>query len=93
MRTILSALIGLLLPPLGMAQSVPVDVNLNMEHSVGGVSDFGRERHMVVHAALSEPDWIGEQDKMDYLLDDLDVYLGRDNGAAGPAARNGRRGL
>ncbi len=66
----------------GSSQTANVDVNLNIKHSVGGVSDFGRERHITLHAALSEPDWIGEEDKIEYLLNDLDVYLGRDNGSA-----------
>nr|WP_010925629.1 Ig-like domain-containing protein [Microscilla sp. PRE1]AAK62837.1 MS115, putative beta-agarase precursor [Microscilla sp. PRE1] len=64
------------------SQGVQVDVNLNVKHSVGGVSDFGRDRHMTVHSSLTEPDWQGEEAKMDYLLTDLDTYLGRDNGSA-----------
>ncbi|WP_010177618.1 Ig-like domain-containing protein [Aquimarina agarilytica] len=64
------------------AQSVPVDINLDIKHSVGGVSDFGRERHITVHANLSEPDWVGEEEKVDYLFNKLDAYLGRDNGRA-----------
>ncbi|PKQ61390.1 hypothetical protein BZG02_15635 [Labilibaculum filiforme] len=64
------------------AQDVKVDVNLDIKHSVNGVSDFGRERHITLHSSLSESDWIGEDEKMKYLLDDLDVYLGRDNGSA-----------
>ncbi|GAB1855311.1 hypothetical protein MHTCC0001_01440 [Flavobacteriaceae bacterium MHTCC 0001] len=64
------------------AQSVNVDVNLNIKHSVGGVSDFGRDRHITLHASLSESDWDGEHEKMTYLLNELDVYLGRDNGSA-----------
>jgi|GEM_PF-3405831 len=64
------------------SQSANVDVNLNIKHEVGGVSDFGRERHITLHAALTEPDWTGEEAKMKYLLEDLDVYLGRDNGRA-----------
>jgi agarase len=63
-------------------QNVQVDVNLNMKHSVGGVSDFGRQRHITLHANLTEPDWNGEADKMNYLMNDLDVYFGRDNGMA-----------
>ncbi len=71
-----------LFPIVNRAQNVEVDINVNMKHSVGGVSDFGRERHITVHAGLTEPDWIGEEQKMKYLLNDLDVYLGRDNGRA-----------
>ncbi len=65
-----------------MAQ-VNVDINLNIKHSVEGVSDFGRERHMTLHSSLTERDWIGHEDMMDYLINDLDVYFGRDNGSAG----------
>lgn len=64
------------------AQNVAVDVNLNIKHEVGGVSDFGRDRHITLHSSLAETDWADELDKMDYLLNDLDVYLGRDNGSA-----------
>ncbi|WP_010182125.1 hypothetical protein, partial [Aquimarina agarilytica] len=78
----LGIVLSLLAWQYGSAQNANVDVNLNIKHSVGGVSDFGRERHITLHAALSEPDWIGEEDKIDYLLNDLDVYLGRDNGSA-----------
>ena len=63
-------------------QTVRVDINLNMKHSVDGVSDFGRPRHMTIHSNLTEPDWRGEADKLNYLLNDLDVYFGRDNGMA-----------
>ncbi len=65
-----------------MAQTVDVDINWNIEHSVGGISDFGRERHITVHSSLIENDWNGEEAKMDYLMNDLDVYFGRDNGSA-----------
>lgn len=63
-------------------QNVEVDVNMNIKHSVGGVSDFGRDRHITVHAAITEPDWVGEEEKLNYLINDLDVYFGRDNGQA-----------
>ena len=64
------------------AQNVQVDVNLNMVHSVDGISDFGRDRHITVHSAATERDWDGQEDKLDYFINDLDVYWGRDNGAA-----------
>ncbi len=64
------------------SQDVNVDVNLNIKHSVGDVSDFGRKRHITLHMSLNEPDWNGEEDKLEYLMDDLDVYFGRDNGTS-----------
>lgn len=57
-----------------------VTVNLNVKHSVGGISEFDRSKYMVMHSIITTPDWSGEEDKLDYLLNDLDVYLGRDNG-------------
>ncbi|ANW95070.1 hypothetical protein AXE80_01610 [Wenyingzhuangia fucanilytica] len=66
----------------GYSQNIKVDVNLNIKHSVEGVSDFGRERHMTVHSTPTEVDWVGEEDKLNYLINDLDVYFGRDNGSA-----------
>lgn len=86
----LLAAIALLLPAeqvtcpavFGDDRYAKVDVNLDMKHVVGGVSDFGRQRHITVHSNLHESDWDGEAAAMRYLLDDLDVYLGRDNGQA-----------
>lgn len=72
----------LLLPVANRAQNVEVDVNVDIKHSVNGVSDFGRDRHIVAHSNLYEGDWDGEADKLKYFVDDLDVYFGRDNGLA-----------
>ncbi|WP_197085478.1 Ig-like domain-containing protein [Cellvibrio sp. pealriver] len=64
---------------LALAQNVKVDINANIKHSVNGVSDFGRERRITIHASPMENDFLGEKDKLDYLMD-LDVTFGRDNG-------------
>ena len=64
------------------AASVKVDINLDIKHEVKGVSDFNREKHITVHSNLTEGDWKGEEDVMNYLMNDLDVYFGRDNGMA-----------
>ncbi|MDO6758789.1 Ig-like domain-containing protein [Tamlana sp. 2_MG-2023] len=53
-----------------------------MKHSVDNVSDFGRERHMTIHSTPFENDWNGEEDKLDYLINDLGVYFGRETGSA-----------
>lgn len=60
-----------------------VDVHLNVSRTVGGVSEFDRSKFMVLHSSLGEPDWQGEEDKLEYVLNELDVYLGRDNGGIG----------
>ncbi len=72
----------LLYPMVNRAQNVEVDVNLNIKHSVGGISDFGRERHITMHSSLYENAWEGELDKAERLFEYLDVQLGRDNGVA-----------
>lgn len=64
------------------AQNVQVDVNLDMKHSVRGVSDFNRRKHITVHANVHEADWKGEDIAKHYLMNELDVYFGRDNGNA-----------
>jgi len=64
------------------ADNVRVDVNLDMQHSVRGVSDFDRDKHITVHANVFERDWKGEDAAKHYLMNELDVYFGRDNGNA-----------
>ncbi|MCX2784533.1 carbohydrate-binding protein [Microbulbifer thermotolerans] len=62
--------------------SVKVTVNANIKHSVKGISDFGRNRHITAHTTIYEKDWEGHADKLNYLVNTLDVTLGRDNGTA-----------
>ncbi len=68
---------------LSVTAQVNVDVTLNMKHSVDNVSDFGRERHMTIHSNFHETDWDGEEDKLDYLINELGVSFGRETGSAG----------
>lgn len=58
-----------------------VSVNLNVKRSIDGLSTFDRSKYIVMHSMLTTTDWKGEEDKLDYLLNDLDVYFGRDNGS------------
>lgn len=37
---------------------------------------------MTIHASATEGDWNGEEDKLDYLINDLGVYFGRETGSA-----------
>ncbi|XPF95207.1 carbohydrate-binding protein [Colwellia sp. RE-S-Sl-9] len=62
--------------------AVDVTVTANMRHEVNGVSDFGRNRHMTMHSSIFERDWNGHTDKLNYILNTLDVYMGRDNGSS-----------
>ncbi|TBR38159.1 hypothetical protein CBF23_013010 [Marinomonas agarivorans] len=61
------------------AQNVKVDINANVEHAVNGVSNFGRERRIMIHANSIENDFLGEKEKLDYLME-LGVNFGRDTG-------------
>ncbi|WP_370977832.1 Ig-like domain-containing protein [Agaribacterium sp. ZY112] len=72
---LLTALIG------SQAQALTeTEINLDVRHSVSGFSDFDREKYMVMHSSLSENDWDGNEDLLTYLMEDLDVYFGRNNG-------------
>lgn len=82
LNKLLLLLVSISLGNLCYGQDVKVDINLNMKHSVEGVSDFGRERHMTIHSSPTESDWKGEEDKLDYLINDLGVYFGRETGSA-----------
>lgn len=64
---------------IAIAQNVKVDINANVEHAVNGVSNFGRERRIMIHANSIENDFLGEKEKLDYLME-LGVNFGRDTG-------------
>lgn len=70
-------------PNEAQAQDKSISVSLNVKHEVAGISTFDRKKYINVHESLTGNDWQGEYDKMDYLIGDLDVYLGRDNGSLG----------
>lgn len=61
-------------------QDASIFVDLNVKHSVGGISEFDRSKYVVMHSMTTTADWSDDEDKLDYLLNDLDVYFGRDNG-------------
>lgn len=60
---------------------VNVGVDFSTNHIVGDVDRFDREKFITVHASSDENDFDGEEDKLDYLINDLDVYFGRETGA------------
>ncbi|MEQ9289669.1 MAG: T9SS type A sorting domain-containing protein [Cyclobacteriaceae bacterium] len=63
------------------AQNTQIDVNLDINHVVGGISEFDRSKFITVHAVMTGNDWNGEDAHLKYLFEDLDVHMGRDNGA------------
>lgn len=62
---------------------VSVKVYPTMGHKVGDVTHFARDKYIVMHSSLTDREWDDELDHLDYLLNDCDVYLGRDNGSMG----------
>ncbi|MFY0627071.1 MAG: Ig-like domain-containing protein [Reichenbachiella sp.] len=65
------------------AQAIKVDVNLNVKHTVGGISEFDRKKFITVHSDQTEADWTSGNGTLnlaeDFLID-MDVYMGRNTG-------------
>jgi len=62
---------------------VIVDVNLDMKHTVGGISEFEREKFVNIHADIAEKEWDGDNEianLRDDFLKGNNVYLGRNTG-------------
>ncbi|MFY0601876.1 MAG: T9SS type A sorting domain-containing protein [Cyclobacteriaceae bacterium] len=62
---------------------VQVDVNLDVNHTVGGVSTFEREKFITMHGDISSRDWDGQNftdDLMGDFLEGYDAYFGRTTG-------------
>ncbi|WP_370977827.1 Ig-like domain-containing protein [Agaribacterium sp. ZY112] len=69
--------------PLGLQAQTETEINLNVEHNVGGHSEFDRKKYLTLHSTATENEWAGDEDKLAYVIDELDVYFGRDNGSLG----------
>ncbi|MFC2111631.1 carboxypeptidase regulatory-like domain-containing protein [Bacteroidota bacterium] len=66
------------------AQNLPeviVDVNLDINHSIDTITVFDRSKFITIHEAHTGNDWNGEMDKMDYVMNELDTYFGRNTGS------------
>ncbi|QBG45916.1 hypothetical protein EGM51_00255 [Verrucomicrobia bacterium S94] len=76
------------------AESVDVEVNLNVKRSVGGVDSFDRSRFITIHSSHTDGDWgdrYGPNFTNDVLADFVlgnDVYFGRDTGYITGQLRN-----
>ncbi|WP_096085683.1 Ig-like domain-containing protein [Agaribacterium haliotis] len=85
-KALLSSVIGAVVAGgVGLATSasaaVQVDINANVKHSVNGANQFERERRITMHASPIENEFIGEKEKLDYLME-LGVHFGRDAGTS-----------
>ncbi len=58
-------------------EPINIDVNLHVKHTVGGISEFDRSKYITIHTHQTEVDW--DLDMLSYVIDTLDVYMGRDN--------------
>ncbi|MCF2949492.1 Ig-like domain-containing protein [Paraglaciecola aquimarina] len=73
---------GLAASPLTVLAKTETVINVNVKHSINGQNNFDRRKFMNIHSTVTDPDWVGEEDKLEYLMEDLDVYFGRDNGGS-----------
>ncbi len=77
-------------------ENYTVQVNLDVKHSVSGVSEFDRSKFIILHADIGDNEWDSDAQRKQFL-EDYDVYLGRNNGgmvwefnqSAEDPARNG----
>ncbi|MEM0913715.1 MAG: glycosyl hydrolase [Planctomycetota bacterium] len=69
-----------------VAASTSVEVAPDTRLSIGGVSDFEREKYITIHATPAEPDISDEQIR--YIEDVLEVSYGRDGGIQTGTLRN-----
>ncbi len=64
-------------------ETVLVDVNLDVKHSVGGIDAFDRAKFVTIHADMTENEWDGDNEVNDLrndFLNGYDVYMGRNTG-------------
>ena len=64
-------------------QGTIVDVNFDVKHSVGGISEFEREKFITMHGNLTSRDWDGNNftdNLVGHFLDEYNAYFGRDTG-------------
>ncbi|MEM8523827.1 MAG: T9SS type A sorting domain-containing protein [Bacteroidota bacterium] len=63
----------------GIAQ-IGVDINLNVKHLTGSVSEFDRSKFIFIHAGITDNEWDSDEQRKSFL-EDYDVYMGRNNGS------------
>ncbi|PWJ42888.1 T9SS type A sorting domain-containing protein [Sediminitomix flava] len=66
------------------AQTIAIDVNLNVNHKIGTSTDFERDKFITIHADIDDRDWYDAENFTDNLIDQFlngyDVYMGRNTG-------------
>ncbi|KXX66653.1 hypothetical protein [Flammeovirga sp. SJP92] len=79
----LLSILFLIIPYFSFGQTSEVKVAFDTKYSVEGYSDFDRKKYIVLHSTQMENDFKGLEELKDYVINDLDVYLGRNNGIMG----------
>ncbi len=64
-----------------IAQAIDVSIHFNRKQRVGNIDTFERSKFITLHSANYEQLSNGQQVLMDYLINDLEVYYGRETGA------------
>lgn len=65
------------------SDTVIIDINLDVKHTVGNISTFDRSKFVAIHADVSEREWDGNNftsDLRNDFLNQYDVYMGRNTG-------------
>ncbi|WP_075340999.1 hypothetical protein [Tenacibaculum agarivorans] len=73
-------LINLLIINFLYSQSIEVTLDFSHKHVVGTVDTFERSKFITIHSANHEELTAGQQKLMEYLINDLEVYYGREAG-------------
>ncbi|MEM6552833.1 MAG: agarase [Planctomycetota bacterium] len=59
---------------------VTIDVHLSVVHETNGVRKLDRSVFFNTHASPYEPEWLGEEDKLEEFMDEFNGHFGRDTG-------------
>lgn len=80
MRIIFLSFSLLLAGQLIAADTIDVEVHFNRKHIVGEIDSFQRHKFVTLHSANYETLKSGGNELMDYLINDLGVFYGRETG-------------
>ncbi len=64
-------------------QGTRVDINFDVKHSVGGISEFEREKFITMHGNFTSRDWDGNNftdNLVGHFLEGYNAWFGRDTG-------------
>lgn len=59
---------------------IRITADISTIHTVGGIHEFDRSKYINIHSYLLDHEFYQDTQLFNYVLNDLDVYTGRDNG-------------